>query len=292
MGRDTESRLPRLLADEQARLLDGWLAELEQSALRRQGLLTVDQIRDQCTRFLELLRDGAQAAPLTDLEAPEWSPLREYLSRLVKARSGQGLSPREVALFIFALKKPVTELLRERLADDATALGDESWKANGLLDELGLYALDWALTEQQQIILRQQQDMLELSTPVIKLWEGVLALPLIGTLDSARTQVVTETLLQRIADTGSRLAILDITGVATVDTQVAQHLVRTVSAARLMGADCIISGIRPQIAQTMIHLGADLQGVTTKATLADALATALRRLGIEISEPGASRPEY
>lgn len=131
----------------------------------------------------------------------------------------------------------------------------------------------------EETIQRQQQEMLELSTPVVKLWDGILALPLIGTLDSARTQIVMESLLAKIVETGCEVAILDITGVLTVDTLVAQHLLKTVAAARLMGADCIISGIRPQIAQTIVHLGVDLSTVVTKATMAEAFQVALRRQG-------------
>jgi rsbT co-antagonist protein RsbR len=148
-----------------------------------------------------------------------------------------------------------------------------------VLDGLGLYTVKAFQLSREAIIQRQQEEMLELSTPVVKLWEGILALPMIGTLDSARTQVVMESLLNKIVETGSQVAILDITGVPTVDTLVAQHLLKTVTALRLMGAECIISGVRPQIAQTIVHLGVDLQGVTTKATLADALALALKRIG-------------
>ncbi len=151
------------------------------------------------------------------------------------------------------------------------------WTWTEIIDALGLQTINTFQKSREEVIKRQQDDLLELSTPVIKLWEGVLALPMIGTLDSSRTQVVMETLLQRIVDTGSSIAILDITGVPTVDTLVAQHLMKTVTAIRLMGADCIISGIRPQIAQTIVHLGIDLTGITTKANLADALAVAMQR---------------
>jgi len=162
---------------------------------------------------------------------------------------------------------------------DANALGDEIWSATDLLDKLGLYTTEVFQQGREEVISRQQQEMLELSTPVVQLWEGILALPLIGTLDSARTQVVMESLLQKIVDTGASIAIIDITGVPTVDTLVAQHLLKTVAAARLMGAECIISGIRPQIAQTIVHLGVDLADVITKATLGDAFAIALQRMG-------------
>uniref|UniRef100_UPI0028B0FBFE STAS domain-containing protein n=1 Tax=Massilia sp. TaxID=1882437 RepID=UPI0028B0FBFE len=162
-------------------------------------------------------------------------------------------------------------------------LAKASWIVSTLLDKLGLYTIEVFQLAKDQIIVRQQQELMELSTPVVKLWDGILALPLIGTLDSARTQVVMENILQKIVDTGAVIAILDITGVPTVDTLVAQHLMKTIAAARLMGADCIISGIRPQIAQTIVHLGVNLEDVVTKATLADALSVALERIDAKIS---------
>jgi rsbT co-antagonist protein RsbR len=184
----------------------------------------------------------------------------------------------ETATFVLSLKRPIFDRLRASVKD-AHQLGDDIWSATAVLDALALHTTEVYQKNREDVIVRQQQEMIELSTPVVTLWEGVLALPLIGTLDSARTQVVMESLLQRIVDSGSTIAILDITGVPTVDTLVAQHLLKTVAAARLMGADCIISGIRPQIAQTIVHLGVDLNTVTTKATLADAFAVALKRTG-------------
>jgi rsbT co-antagonist protein RsbR len=177
--------------------------------------------------------------------------------------------------------------LGEALAADARALRDELWSTTVLLDQFGLHTAEAYQKSRDEIIARQQRQLLELSTPVVELWQGVLALPLIGTLDSERTQVVMESLLQKIVETSAPLAIIDITGVPTVDTLVAQHLLKTVAAARLMGADCIISGIRPQIAQTIVHLGVDLTGVVTKATLADAFAIALKRIGLAVTRPTA-----
>ena len=206
------------------------------------------------------------------------SELREMLGELSRERSREGFSPAETATFVFSLKRPLFALLRRELARDPEALVRETWLGNELLDKLGLFTTEVHQTAREEVIVRQQQEMLELSTPVVKLWDGVLALPLIGTLDSARTQVVMENLLQTIVDEGAEIAIIDITGVPTVDTLTAQHLLKTVSAARLMGADCIISGIRPQIAQIIVHLGIELN-VISKATLADAFAVALRRVG-------------
>jgi rsbT co-antagonist protein RsbR len=204
------------------------------------------------------------------------------LADLSRARTQQGFGPSETAAFIFSLKRPLFDRLRQEVGKDAEALASEVWAATLLLDRMGLYATEIHQKVREEVIVRQQQELLELSTPVVRLWDGLLALPLIGTLDSARTQVVMEILLQRIVETGAGIAIIDITGVPTVDTLVAQHLLKTVAAARLMGADCIISGIRPQIAQTIVHLGVALGDVTTKATLADALATALSRLGLAV----------
>ena len=182
-------------------------------------------------------------------------------------------------MFVFSLKKPLFSLLRRRLSADADALASETWAATEMLDRLGLLTTEAHQKAREEVIARQQEEMLELSTPVVKLWDGILALPMIGTLDSARTQIVMEALLQKIVETGSAVAIIDITGVPTVDTLTAQHLLKTVTAARLMGADCIISGIRPQIAQTIVHLGVDLGSVVTKATMADAFALALKGTG-------------
>ena len=205
--------------------------------------------------------------------------LADFLVSLSRSRVQQGFSSAETATFIFSFKQPLFTVLRTEAGGDANFLAAEIWTATKLLDELGLLTVKAFQRAREDVINRQQQEMLELSTPVVKLWDGILALPMIGTLDSARTQIVMESLLHKIVETGSETAIIDITGVPTVDTLVAQHLLKTVTAIRLMGADCIISGVRPQIAQTIVHLGVDLQGVTTKANLADALALALKRTG-------------
>jgi rsbT co-antagonist protein RsbR len=199
------------------------------------------------------------------------------LERLSRSRGLQGFSPSETATFVFSFKQPLFDALRRSAGTESVEQIEEVWEGNQLLDKLGLFTTDVYQRSREEVIRRQQDEMLELSTPVVEIWEGILALPVIGTLDSERTNVVMETLLQTIVQTRSELAIIDITGVVTVDTLVAQHLLRTVAAARLMGADCIISGIRPQIAQTMVHLQIDLSTVTTKATLAEALRFALRR---------------
>ena len=221
------------------------------------------------------------------MQSPAWANVRQMLEDISVSRAQQGFSPSETALFIFSLKETLFEQLNRELKDPK-ALAAAIIDTNQLLDKLGLYTTEVYQTGREKVIVRQQQDLMELSTPVVTLWDGVLALPVIGTLDSSRTQVVMENLLQRIVETGAQIAIIDITGVPTVDTLTAQHLLKTVAAARLMGADCIISGIRPQIAQTIVHLGVDLGTVVTKATLADAFTIALRRLGLTVAKAGAA----
>jgi rsbT co-antagonist protein RsbR len=237
------------------------------------------ELRAQAKEFLALLQEAAQERDLADENQPAWTALREFLTELSRSRVQMGFSSDQTAWFLFSFKKPLFARLGLELGKDAPRLAAEVWQATELLDRLGLMTVRAFQKTREEMISRQQEELLELSTPVVKLWEGVLALPMIGTLDSARTQVVMESLLQRIVETGSEIAILDITGVPTVDTLVAQHLLKTISAIRLLGADCIISGVRPQIAQTIVHLGVDLGDVTTKATLADALLLALRRTG-------------
>ena len=244
-----------------------------------QGRISREELQEQGSQFLQLVTAAAKGSGQVDLADASSKSLRDFLEAISKSRVQQGFSSSETAAFIFSLKRPLFELMRAESGKNADVLAEGVWAATELLDPLGLYTVAAFQRTREELINRQQREMLELSTPVVKLWEGILALPMIGTLDSARTQVVMESLLQRIVETGSQIAILDITGVPTVDTLVAQHLLKTVTALRLMGAECVISGIRPQIAQTIVHLGVDLQGVVTKATLADALAWALKRTG-------------
>ena len=260
-------------------VLSEWMRlQLEGSAGRR-DLISDSELRQQSREFLSAF--AVAVASGERIESSAWTPVREVLARVSEMRARQGFSTSDTATFIFSLKQPLFAQLQTAVSDPA-ALARELWATSALLDKLGLYTAESYQKNRDEIILRQKEEMLELSTPVVTLFDGILALPLIGTLDSARTQIVMENLLQRIVETGSSIAILDITGVPTVDTLVAQHLLKTVAAARLMGADCIISGIRPQIAQTIVHLGVDLNAVTTKATLADALNTAMRRRGLMV----------
>ena len=255
---------------------NGFLQEQGAAIGQRRGRMSDVEMREQSRDFLALVRQAAQHGGV-DIESGTWSGVRDFLGRISGSRAAQGFSPSETAVFVFSLKQPVFEQLQQD-GGPTEGLLEEIWRTNLLMDRLGLYTTEVYQKGREQVILRQQEDMLELSTPVVKLWDGVLALPMIGTLDSARTQVVMEALLQRIVETGASVAIIDITGVPTVDTLVAQHLLKTITAARLMGADCIISGIRPQIASTIVHLGVDLSDVITKATLADAFNLALGRV--------------
>jgi rsbT co-antagonist protein RsbR len=278
--------LRAVLTESPGELLAEWIkAQLAASTLRS-DLMKENELREQSRELLGLLQGAVQNGDLESIDGTEWAPLREFLTRVSRSRVQQGFSASANATFVFSLKEPLFGRLRAALGKDAVALADEMWVATTLLDKLGLYTIEVFLRTREELIQRQQREMMELSTPVVQLWDNILALPLIGTLDSERTQVVMESLLQKIVDTGAAIAIIDITGVPTVDTLVAQHLLKTVAAARLMGADCIISGIRPQIAQTIVHLGVNLSDVTTKASLADAFSIALKRTQAKL--PGAS----
>jgi rsbT co-antagonist protein RsbR len=280
MPQNPTATLAALLAKHEQPVLDEWV-RLQLSVLGRRDDATERELRDHARRFAGAMRK-ALASGSGDIQGAAWSEVRELLGEISTQRARQGSTPSETATFVFSLKQPIFERLRAE-STDPSALAETTWSVSALLDQLGLYTTEVFQRGREEVIQRQQQEMLELSTPVVRLWEGVLALPLIGTLDSARTQVVMESLLQQVVDTGAAIAIIDITGVPTVDTLVAQHLLKTVAAARLMGADCIISGIRPQIAQTIVHLGVELGDVATKATLADAFAMALRRLGLAVT---------
>ena len=278
MSAATDAVIPRILKTYEAELLDEWQRE-QLSAFRLGSKISESEVRTQSREFLNLLQVATQSGNVTDVQGPSYGRVRDMLGDVSRSRGLQGFSPSETAIFVFSLKRPLFARIRKEVAGDADALATVTWSATELLDKLGLYTTEVYQKSREEVITRQQHELLELSTPVVKLWDGILALPMIGTLDSARTQVVMESLLQRIVETGAEIAIIDITGVPTVDTLTAQHLLKTVTAARLMGADCIISGIRPQIAQTIVHLGVDLGAVITKATLADAFRRALEMTG-------------
>jgi rsbT co-antagonist protein RsbR len=275
------SPLVSILTRNQDEILVEWLKEMT-SATRRSDLIKDSELRNECADFLQRMKTALETN--TNFESAAWDRVREMLGDVSRSRALQGFTPSETAMFIFSAKRPLFAQIRRTFKDSAEGIADATWSATELLDAMGLYTTEVYQKSREEIIKRQQEDMLELSTPVVKLWDGILALPIIGTLDSARTQVVMESLLQAIVETNSKVAIIDITGVPTVDTVVAQHLLKTVTAARLMGADCIISGVRPQIAQTIVHLGINLMDITTKASLAAAFKVALDRTGFKFAQ--------
>jgi rsbT co-antagonist protein RsbR len=272
-----------ILKKHEKEILADWMKEQLGATTMRGDLLKESELREQSRSFLGALQAAAQKDGGGNIDGAAYADVKHMLDELSRSRALAGFSPSETATFVFSLKQPLFARLRAELKGDAEAIGDETWNATVLIDRLGLYTMEAFQKSREAVIDRQQRELLELSTPVVELWEDVLALPLVGTLDSGRTQIVMESLLQKIVSTGASIAIIDITGVPTVDTLVAQHLLKTVAATRLMGADCIISGIRPQIAQTIVHLGVNLGEVTTKATLADAFMVALKRTGKTIS---------
>jgi rsbT co-antagonist protein RsbR len=272
-----------LLRQHEEQIIAGWLQEATATG-GRVAENARRSMQGEASDVLRTVREGLEASGDPEaFQSQAWQPLRQTLETLSRSRAAQGQSAAETSTFVNAFKKPMFTALQRSVpnpADQVAAI----WMLSLLVDQMAQWTVSTYQQSREDIIRRQQQDLLELSTPVIKLWEGVLAVPMIGTLDSSRTQMVMETLLQSIVDTGSTLAIIDITGVPTVDTLVAQHLLKTVAAIRLMGAECIISGIRPQIAQTIVHLGIDLQGIASKSSLADALAMALKQRGYVITK--------
>jgi rsbT co-antagonist protein RsbR len=291
MAQSAASRIPAILKTHEKELLAEWMRRQLAALTLRSDLLKEADLREQSRTFLNLLQEASQKSSLDDIGGSGWAQVRDLLRDLSRSRAQAGFSPGETASFVLSLKQPLFDRLRNEFKNDADALAEELWRVSVLIDNLGLHTTELYQQGREELIARQQRELLELSTPVVELWKDVLALPLVGTLDSARTQIVMETLLQKIVDTGASIAIIDITGVPTVDTLVAQHLLKTVAATRLMGADCIISGIRPQIAQTIVHLGVDLGQVTTKATLADAFRVALKRTGSTLeTEPAEAQP--
>ena len=283
MSTTPTSRLADIVGRNQEELLQEWLHAQQAASSRRTALIGAVDLEQESRELLSLMQRALADGDGRDIDGPRWEPVRDFLSGLSRTRAEAGFSPSETAMFVFSLKQPLLGRLASEYADDAQGLIAVMWETTALLDKLGLLTTEEYQKGRESVIHRQQRELIELSTPVVKLWDGVLAVPLIGTLDSERTQTVMESLLERIVDTNSTIAIIDITGVPTVDTLVAQHLLKTVAAARLMGADCVISGIRPQIAQTIVHLGLTLSEVTTKATMADAIAHALDRQGMRIA---------
>jgi rsbT co-antagonist protein RsbR len=283
MSTTPTSRLADIVGRHQDELLGEWVRAQQAAPSRRADLIADLDLAQESRELLGLLRRALADGDVRDISGPAWEPVRDFLGGLSRSRAELGFTPSETATFVFSLKQPLLAQLSNEFQDDAVGLIGIMWETTNLLDQLGLLTTEEYQKGREAVIHRQQRELIELSTPVVKIWEGVVAVPLIGTLDSERTQVVMESLLERIVDTNSTMAIIDITGVPTVDTLVAQHLLKTVAAARLMGADCVISGIRPQIAQTIVHLGLTLSEVTTKATMADAISHALERRGLRIA---------
>jgi rsbT co-antagonist protein RsbR len=282
------SKLPDLIRKHERDLQANWLQQMS-SSVRRSDLMKDAEIQSQTRDFISVLVEGLRGGSTTDLDTPAWERTRELLRAISGSRAVQGFTPSETAMFILAFKQALFQVIGKEFSGNSDEMFQEIWTGNLLLDKLAMFTTEAYAATREQLIKRQQQELLELSTPVVTLWQGIVALPLIGTLDSARTQVVMESLLQTVVQTNSRFAIIDITGVPTVDTLVAQHLLKTITAARLMGAECIISGVRPQIAQTIVHLGIDLAQVITKAKLADAFALCLQKSGRSVIKNG-SRP--
>ncbi len=276
--------LAEVLTSHRDAVLKRWVDGQSKTVAR--GVISPTALTAETNEFMNLVIDAMKSGT-SSIDDAAWDYVREFLGNISRSRAEQGFSPSETAMFVFSVKEPLFDEIQKNIGADR--LGPTMWEASRLLDSLGLFTTEMYQKRREDVIHRQQQDMLELSTPVVMLWDGILALPMIGTLDSSRTQVVMETLLQRIVETGADFAILDITGVPTVDTLTAQHLLKTVTAARLMGAECIISGIRPQIAQTVVHLGVNLGDIVTKATLADAFRVALQRSGRTVTKIGAGQ---
>jgi len=278
--------IAKLLEKQKTNILELWMKnQLEDEGLR-EDLITNDELRAQSEELVASLVSNISSGGSTDIDGDNWSPVIEILGGIAITRARQGFSPRETGKFVYSLKEAILEVLQGQIGDDPKQLFLESQKINRIMDGLTVVTFETFIKGREEVILRQTDEIAEISTPVIRVWDGILALPIIGTLDSQRTQIVMENLLQEIVDTGSSIAILDISGVPAVDSLVAQHLIKTVSATRLMGAECIISGIRPEIAQTVVHLGIDLSSIITKSSLASALAYAFKTLKLEVRKQG------
>ena len=277
-----KSDIAKLLQKRKKQILEDWMnGQLADEGLR-EDLMSNEELREQSTELLDVLLKTLNEKNLSDVHSEDFEPVHEILSGISISRARQGFSPKETGIYVFSLKEALLKNLHIEMKDDPAALLDAFTRINKLMDNLGVVTFETFIKGREEVILRQTDEITEISTPVIQVWEGILALPIIGTLDSARTQVVMENLLQEIVETGSTIAILDISGVPAVDSLVAQHLIKTVAATRLMGAECIISGIRPEIAQTVVHLGIDLSNIVTKSSLASALKYSFSLLKLDV----------
>lgn len=271
----------KILKKGKKHILESWMNHQITNETLREDLMSNEELRSQSEELLNAFTDSLSDSSIDDPADGEFEQVMDILDAISISRAKQGFTPRETGAFVFSLKDALLETLQQELKDPQE-LYSQSLKVSKLIDSFGINTFETFIRGREEVILRQTDEITEISTPVIQVWNGILALPIIGTLDSARTQVVMENLLQKIVDTGSQIAILDISGVPAVDSLVAQHLIKTVSATRLMGAECIISGIRPEIAQTVVHLGIDLSDVQTKSTLENALKTAFAMLQLKV----------
>jgi len=274
--------ISKIFQKKKSAILELWIQNQLKDEGLREDLISNDELRASSEELIETLVSTVKESNINDVNSDDFEPVLEILAGISMTRARQGFSPRETGLFVMSLKEAILTILQEEIKDDPTALFAESMKLIRLIDHFSVITFETFIKGREEVILRQTDEIAEISTPVIRVWDGILALPIIGTLDSARTQVVMENLLQEIVDTGSSIAILDISGVPAVDSLVAQHIIKTVSATRLMGAECVISGIRPEIAQTVVHLGIDLSTIITKASLASALKYAFTLLKLEV----------
>jgi rsbT co-antagonist protein RsbR len=274
--------LAKSLQKRRKQILEDWMTQQLSNAALREDLLSNEDLREESIELLDALLKTINDKNLADIESSDFEEVYEILSGISISRARQGFSAKETGLYVFSLKDALFKNIQEDFKDDLKALTDAIIKVSKLMDNLGIVTFETFIKGREEVILRQTDEITEISTPVIRVWDGILALPIIGTLDSARTQTVMENLLQEIVETSSTIAILDISGVPAVDSLVAQHLIKTVAATRLMGAECIISGIRPEIAQTVVHLGIDLSNIVTKATLASALKYAFALLKLDV----------
>lgn len=274
--------ISKMLQKKKKQIIDLWMKNQLADATLREDLMSNEDLREQSEELVNALLQAITEQNLDNVESEEFETVHEILGGISISRARQGFTPRETAMFVFSLKEALLQILQQEFKNDIQELYNVSMKVNRLIDSFGMVTFETFIKGREEVILRQTDEINEISTPVIRVWDGILALPIIGTLDSARTQVVMENLLQEIVNTGSSIAILDISGVPAVDSLVAQHLIKTVSATRLMGAECIISGIRPEIAQTVVHLGIDLSGIITKSTLASALKFAFALTQMEV----------
>ena len=276
--------IAKSLQKRKKQILESWMTQQLSNTALREDLMSNEELREQSNELLDVLLKSINDKNLSDIESADFEQVNEILSGISISRARQGFSAKETGIYVFSLKDALFKNLQEDLKDNPVAMTDAIMKVNKLMDLLGIITFETFIKGREEVILRQTDEITEISTPVIRVWDGILALPIIGTLDSARTQTVMENLLQEIVESSSTIAILDISGVPAVDSLVAQHLIKTVAATRLMGAECIISGIRPEIAQTVVHLGIDLSNIVTKATLASALQYAFAMLKLDVKK--------